>query len=57
MSKSEYYTPVFIIVVSGLAAVLVDGIVDCQIVGIQTMFLCVFLFALTGVNLDKGEIM
>ncbi len=51
------YTPVFIIVVSGLAAVLVDGIVDCQIVGIQTMFLCVFLFALTGVNLDKGEIM
>lgn len=51
----KLFNPVFIIAISGLAVLLVDGIADCQIVGVQTMFLCVFLFSITGVILDKGE--
>ena len=55
INGKNFCSPAFILVISGLAVLLVDGIADCQIVGVQTMFLCVFLFSVAGVNSYKGE--
>lgn len=42
--------PILTVLICGILVILVDGIVDCQIVGVQTMFLCVFFMSLSGVK-------
>lgn len=47
--------PMMTLVMSSLIFILVDGIVDCQIVGVQTLFISVFLFSVTGVYSNRNR--
>lgn len=50
LNGKNIFDPIFTVLVCGIFVILVDGIVDCQIVGVQTMFLCVFFMSLAGVK-------
>ena len=49
-SGRNLLSPYMTLVMSSLVYVFVNGIVDCQIVGVQTAFLSIFLFSLTAVK-------
>lgn len=50
LNGKNFSNPIFTLLISGILVIMVDGIVDCQIVGVQTMFLCVFFMSLAGIK-------
>lgn len=54
-SKKNIFDPIMTLVLSSFTFILVDGIVDCQIVGVQTLFISVFLFSVTGIYENNRE--
>lgn len=54
-SKKNIFDPIMTIVLSSFTFILIDGIVDCQIVGVQTLFISVFLFSVTGIYENNRE--
>ncbi len=47
--------PMMTLTLSSFTFILVDGIVDCQIIGVQTLFISVFLFSVTGVYSNRNR--
>lgn len=54
-SKKNIFDPIMTLVLSSFTFILVDGIVDCQIVGVQTLFISAFLFSVTGIYENNRE--
>ena len=54
-SGKNILDPMMTLTLSCFVFILLDGVVDCQIIGIQTLFISVFLFSVTGIYKNREE--